>query len=41
MLSYLEIFLLMAAGVLLITPLALLLPKIDPRQKPIADAPAH
>jgi DHA2 family multidrug resistance protein len=41
MLSYIEIFYLMAAGVLLIVPLALLLPKNDPRAKGDAAAAAH
>jgi hypothetical protein len=41
MLSYIEIFYLMAGGVLLIVPLALLLPKNDPRAKGDAAAAAH
>jgi DHA2 family multidrug resistance protein len=41
MLSYVEIFYLMAGGVLLIVPLALLLPKNDPRAKGDAAAAAH
>jgi DHA2 family multidrug resistance protein len=41
MLSYVEIFYLMAGGVLLIVPLAFLLPKNDPRAKGDTAAAAH
>jgi len=41
MLSYLEIFYVMAAGVLLIIPLTFLLPKNDPHQKGPPGAEAH
>jgi DHA2 family multidrug resistance protein len=41
MLSYIEIFYLMAGGVFLIIPLALLLPKNNPQAKGDAAAAAH